>query len=227
MNNICAFVPARSGSKSILNKNIKELSGKPLIAWTIEAAIKAGIEMIVVSTDGEDIAKIARQYGAEVLVRSPELAQDSTSMFDVLRDEVPKIEPVPELVMLLQPTSPFREQVHIKNAISFLTANYDEYDSLISVNQVPMKYNPSEIIVNTPLGLRMASGAPISSRITRRQSYPDAYRPDGGIYLFKTSNLEKGNLYGRKTMLMEVTETVNINDMDDWMLAESYLKNQS
>lgn len=217
---ITAFIPARAGSKSIPNKNVKELGGKPLIAWSIEKAFAAGIQRVVVSTDGEEIAKIARQYGAEVLMRPQELAKDETPMFDVLKSEVPKITPIPEIVVLLQPTSPFRELVHVKTAISLLSNNLDQYDCLISAERVPEKWHPNQVIVNTPTGHKMANGAPISQRKTRRQDFEEAWVPTGSIYAFKTSNLEKGSLYGDKTLILETDGTVNINSPEDFAAAE-------
>lgn len=224
MNNIVVFIPARAGSKSIPNKNIKELDGKPLIAWTIENAFASGLQRVIVNTDGEEIAKIARQYGAEVMMRPAELAQDATSMFEVIRNEVPKIVPIPELVLLLQPTSPFRKKVHVKTAISSLIASLDKYDSIISAERVPEKFNPAQVIVSTPLGHRMANGSPISQRVTRRQEFPEAYTPTGSIYLFKTKNLESGSLYGDRVMLLETESEININGPDDWDLAEQCLQ---
>lgn len=223
--NIIAFIPARSGSKSIPDKNIKLLGGKPLIAWTIETAFKAGLQRVIVSTDSEEYAKISREYGAEVLMRPAELAKDDTPMYQVLKSEVSKIDPVPEVVVLLSPTAPFRESLILRSAISFFTKN-QEYDSLMSVQKVPHEYNPAQVITSTPLGLRMANGAPISNRIARRQEYPDAYVTSQGIYVFKTSNLEKGNFYGDKTMLLECDSSVDINTPEDWQKCEEYLLKQ-
>jgi N-acylneuraminate cytidylyltransferase len=218
-----SFIPARSGSKSIPDKNIKLLGNRPLIAYTIETSLKCGFRTIV-STDSEEYAKIAREYGAEVLMRPPELAEDDTSMYQVLKSEIPKIDPIPEIVVLLQPTSPFRKTIHIKNMLSFFLAN-SEYDSAISVEKVPEKFNPAQVLIQTPLGSRMANGAPISNRKTRRQEFPNAFVPTGEIYIFKTSNLEKGNFYGENTMLYEKEPATNINSLEDWAEAEKQIKN--
>ena len=221
--NIVAFVPARSGSKSIKDKNIKLLGGKPLLAWSIESAQKCGLQTIV-STDSEEYAKIAEEYGVEVIMRPIELGQDNTSMFELLKNEVPKIEA--DAILLLQPTSPFRELLHIKTAISYFTENLNKYDSLISVETVPEKYNPAQVIINTPSGKKMASGVPISKRLTRRQDFPEAYIPDGSIYLFKVSNLQEGSIYGKEVMLYENEGTLNINTEEDWALAEQQIQNK-
>jgi len=227
MNNIVCFIPARSGSKSVPDKNIKLLGSKPLIAYSIETAFKSGLQRVIVSTDSEKYAAIAKEYGAEVLIRPMELAQDNTSMYEVLKSEIPKIDPLPELVIILSPTSPFRKIVQVKSAISFLIANFDRYDSLMTVQKVPNKYNPAQILVTTPLGIRMANGTPLSNRVTRRQEYPEAFVTAGGIYIFKTSNLETGSFYGKETMLMEIDSDIDINSQADWEEAEQWIQKSS
>ena len=220
--NIICFIPARSGSKSILDKNIKILGGKPLIAWTIKTAFESGLSRVIVSSDSQKYLDIAKEYGTETLLRPKELSGDDISMYQVLKSEIPKLEIQPEIVVLLSPTVPFRKKIHIKNAISFFVNNLKEYDSLMAVQKVPHEYNPAQVIINTPAGLCMANGSPISNRIARRQEYPDAYVTSQGIYIFKTSNLEKGSFYGNKTMLMECDKSIDINLESDFLQAEKY-----
>ncbi len=247
-----AFIPARGGSKSIPKKNIKLLGGKPLIAYSIESAIQTGLRTIV-STDSAEIADVARTHGAEVMMRPLSLAKDNTSMFEVLQKEISKISPKPELVLLLQPTSPFRGSVHLKHAISYMMNSLENFDSLIAVEQVPGKYNPAQMIIGTKTGKGMVmgklprtprqalldwflgrpkytkpslSGVPIASRITRRQDFPEAWIPSGSFYIFKTSNLDTGSIYGDRVMLYESESTININEPEDWELAEQELKNK-
>jgi N-acylneuraminate cytidylyltransferase len=219
-----AFIPARSGSKSIPDKNIKSLGGKPLLAYTIETAFKSGLTRVIVNSDSEEYLKIAKEYGAETMLRPKELAQDDTPMFQVLKGEIPKVEPMPEIVVLLSPTVPFRKSILLKSAISFFTNNLNEYDSLMTVQKVPHEYNPAQVIITTPMGLRMADGRAISSRQTRRQEYPEAYVTSQGIYIFKTENLNNGDFYGKKTMLMECDKSIDINTPDDWNKLEEQLK---
>jgi N-acylneuraminate cytidylyltransferase len=220
---IIAFIPARSGSKSIPDKNIKTLGDKPLLAWTIETALKSGLQRVIVSSDSEEYLKIAKEYGAETMLRPQELAQDNTPMYQVLKSEIPKIEPQPEIVVLLSPTVPFRKTILLKSAISFFGQNLDKYDSLMTVQRVPDQFNPAQVIVSTPIGLRMANGALISNRITSRQEYPLAYVTSQGIYIFKPGNLAKGSFYGEKTMLMECDASIDINSPEDWEKCEEYL----
>ena len=215
------FVPARGGSKTIPNKNIKELGGKPLIAYTIEVALKSGVGRVIVNTADGEIATVARKYGAEVMQMTPLEAkkrgihQDKSSMFSVIQSEIPRITPVPEMVVLLQPTVPFRERLHVGLAPQLL-ANNPEYTSVISMEAVPDKYNPSQIMITTPNGIRMANGSPISERIKRRQDFPKAYLPTGSIYCFRTKNLETGSFYVERVMALETERAININDMNDW-----------
>lgn len=220
---IVCLIPARSGSKSIPDKNIKELDGKPLICWTIETALKC-FERVIVSTDSEKYAKIAKEWGAEIMMRPSELAKDDTPMFAVLKSEIPKIEPLPEIVALLQPTTPFRKKVPLKMAVELLGRNED-YDSVIIAERVPEKYHPACVIVSTPLGLRMANGSPIYQRLTGRQVHPDAYVPQG-TYFFRTKNLAGGDFYGKKTMVLETEPTININGPSDFEEAIEWLKNK-
>lgn len=239
------FIPARAGSKSITDKNTKELGGKPLVAWSIESALEAGIEKVIVNSDGEDILNIAKEAGATIMSRPASLAKDKTSMFELLKSEIAKITPLPDIVMLLQPTVPFRSKFQIRLAIQMLEAN-QEYDSVILVERIPEKYHPMLAIVQSTTGNRVLfakvkkwwggkkyegpilEGVPISQRVTRRQDHANAWVPTGSIYLFKTKNLGKGSFYGDRVMLVETEPSININDQKDWDEAEEWIKkNQS
>lgn len=220
INSIVSFIPARSGSKSIPHKNIKLLGNKPLIAWSIETSLNCGLRTIV-NTDSGEYAKIAQDLGAEIMMRPYPLAQDYTSMFELLKSEIPKINPLPEYVLLLQPTTPFRKKADIKRAVDFFT-NEDKFDSLIFVEKVPEKYHPSQVIIDG----KMADGKKIKNRLTRRQEFSEAYTPTGSVYLFKTNNLEKGSIYGDKVYLFITEPTININTFEDFKLAEEFLKNK-
>lgn len=215
--NLLAFIPARGGSKSVPRKNIKLLCEKPLIVYSIESALKLGLRTIV-STDDDEIAKIAKENGVEVMKRSSELSQDETPMFEVLKSEIPKTEA--DTILLLQPTTPFRNSLAI--GISFFKEN-PEYDSLIFASKVPEKYHPDQVIIQTAGGKKMATGLPISKRKTRRQDFSPAWVPEG-TYIFKSSNLEKGSIYGDEVMILESEPCVNINSIEDFEEAEQKLK---
>ena len=242
MSNLIAFIPARGGSKSIPNKNIKELGGKPLIVYSIESALKCGLRTIV-NTDSLEIANIAKSAGAEVMMRSKHLAKDATSMFDVLRSEIPKTGA--DYVLLLQPTSPLRKTTHIKIALSYFEEGLDKFDSLVSVERVPERYNPYAMILeNKRMVFRKLigwkekiqswftgkkyvmnlSGFPISERMTMRQDLPQCWLPTGEIYLFKSENLKQGNIYGKEVMLYECEGSPNLNTLSDWEECEKLCK---
>ena len=138
---ILAIIPARGGSKSVPRKNIRKLNGKPLIAYTIEAAneIKDKFHKIIVSTDDEEISEISKIFGAEVpFIRPKELAGDKTPTYPVLQHAVNFVENQDsikiDLVMLLQPTTPFRNTEDILNSIKL--SQTSDSDSVISVVQV-------------------------------------------------------------------------------------------
>ena len=208
-----AFIPARSGS-SVKDKNIRKVKGKPLLVYAIEKAREAGIKRIIVNTDSKEYGEIARNAGAEVMIRPGELAGDTTSMFEVLKNEIPKIKPVPEQVLLLQPTYFGGSARHLRKAISEIK----DYDSLISVKRVPEEFHPAVVIVDNKMAL---NNVPISKRITRRQDHPDAYVPTGEVYLFKTKNLEDNSFYGNNVFLMETSEEgININEEEDFDLCK-------
>lgn len=138
---IDALIPARGGSKGIPGKNIQELGGKPLIAWTIEAALKAtSVRRVIVSTDAEEIAEVAKQYGAEVpALRPAKLAEDDTPSIDVIHHALENWTDCDALI-LLQPTSPFRNEQHIEEAIKLFKENTDCYIVSVQENDQPLEW---------------------------------------------------------------------------------------
>ena len=139
--NILGVIPARGGSKGIVDKNIIELNGKPLITHTIESAIMSKIDKVVVTTDSKKIASIASQYEVEILIRDSKLATDNSLMLPVIKDVYKRQSLKFDYIITLQPTSPFRNFKHIDEAINKLL-NYSQADSLVSVVKVPHNYSP-------------------------------------------------------------------------------------
>ena len=134
---IVALIPARSGSKRLPGKNIKDFCGKPLIAWTIEAALKSKyIDSVVVSTDCSKIAEISKQYGAEVPFLRPEsLSDDKTTTVDVVKNFLDFSESKTYThLILLQPTSPLRETADIDNSVELMIKN--DANAIYSVCEV-------------------------------------------------------------------------------------------
>jgi len=129
---ITAFIPARGGSRGISNKNIKEFAGKPLLVHSIEYALNCNqIDEVVVSTDDDKIAKIARKAGARIVKRPPELSTDQATTESAIHHFVNKFNNKPDIIVLLQPTSPYRPKGSLENAITHFTEN--GFDSLLSI----------------------------------------------------------------------------------------------
>ena len=138
-NKFLAIVPARAGSKGIKDKNIVELNGKPLIAYSIESGIKSKyIDKVVVTTDGKEIAKVARKYGAEVpFMRPSYLSSDTAKTIDAVIhciEEMKKLGEEYDYMVLLQPTQPLRQAWHIDEAIELILEKNEE--ALVSVSKV-------------------------------------------------------------------------------------------
>jgi len=221
---VLAIIPARGGSKGIPRKNLRELAGKPLVAWSIEAALGSGrIARTVVSTDDGEIASVARAAGAEVVDRPAELARDDSPTepcmlhaLDALKTEGWE----PELVVLLQPTSPLRRPGLIDECIDrLLSANAD---SLLTVCE------------NHPFIWRRRGGRVRAdydyARRPRRQDIKDEerlYRENGSVYVTRREILlgERNRLGGRIEMFpMDPEESAEIDGEFDFFLIERIIE---
>jgi N-acylneuraminate cytidylyltransferase/CMP-N,N'-diacetyllegionaminic acid synthase len=233
MSQIIGLITARGGSKSIPRKNIKMLAGKPLIAWTIEAAVRSRrLNRVVVSTDAEEIAQISRQWGAEVpFMRPMELAQDDTSGIAPVLHAVDWLAQhegyEPDFVLMLQPTSPLRTAEDIEAAIKLVIEH--EADSVVSVCEV--KHHPywamkieAEGTLSNFLGLDLRV---MQEQYPRRQDLPSAYVENGAIYLAKPSVLlEREAFYGDRLFgyVMPRERSIDIDTGLDLQIAEFLLE---
>lgn len=225
--NILAVVPARGGSKGIPKKNIKVLAGKPLIAYTIEAAKSKFINKVVVSTDDNEIAHISKQYDAEVIKRPNNLARDDSQTIDAVNHVITTLEEdryFPDIVVLLQPTSPLRTQKNVDDAIKLFIKNKGKCDSLVSVCE--FEHSPYWSLKVEDGYLKPNFGNNYFKM--RRQDLPKLYMPNGSIFistkqiLLTSKSFYKGNIipYSMKT-----EESIDIDTMLDFKLAEIMLKN--
>lgn len=218
---IIAITPARSGSKGLKDKNIKELNGKPLIAYTIEAAKKANIfDEIFVSTDSEKYAEISRQYGASIpFLRSSENSDDKASSWDVVREVLNKLDEQFDIVVLLQPTSPLRKSDDIKGAIElFFKKNAD---TVVSVCETPHPI----FWCNT-----LKDDCSMKNFIKKeyqkpRQELPKSYTLNGAIYICKVENIDNLDFYCDKSYayIMNKENSIDIDSEIDFELAKLYL----
>lgn len=223
MKNVLAVIPARGGSKGLKNKNIKIIACKPLISWTIDAALKSKyIDKVIVSTDSKEIEKISKEYGASVpFLRPKELAKDDTSSIDVM---LHAIEHFPEykIVIMLQPTSPLRDCSHIDQAFDFFFKS--NMDSCVSVTKDKKTPFWSFSMVNEN---NLVSLFPDKEMPSRRQEIISTYHLNGAIYISSILNLkEKKSFITKKTFGYEMSEevSIDIDDINEFNVASRLLK---
>ena len=221
---ILGVIPARGGSKSVPRKNIKEIGGKPLIAWTIEASKDVGLSRVVLSTDDEEIAKVGREYGVEVpFMRPNELATDKAYQIPGIQwavGECEKTDGKYDAIMMLQPTAPMRTKGDILKAIELFKSD-PSLDSVISLTPAAeyperMKYLDEEGNIEDP---------PFCEKVENqsRQELRPIYEKNGAIYVTKRDVLmETGSLKGKKSKALIVTQkrSVNIDTPFEFMLAD-------
>lgn len=226
---ILGLIPARAGSKGIPGKNIKVLGGKPLIAHAADSVGKSlRISRLIVSTDSEEIAQIAREQGIEVpFIRPQELALDTTPTVEVMIHALNYFENIGEefdAICLLQATSPFRPKNFVDDCIqTFIDSNSD---SFISVLSVPHEYNPHWTFEENECGgLRIATGE--NELIPRRQDLPRSFFRDGSVYITKVDFLLKQKkIVGGKISFKESDSKYycNLDTQEDWSRAEEMIR---
>jgi len=178
------IIPARGGSKRLPRKNVLDLAGKPLIAWTIEAGLKSKyIDKIVVTSDDDEILEISKKFGAEIIKRPDELASDTATTFDAIKHAIDNLEAY-DYIVLLQPTSPLRNTDHIDEAIELLMAK--ESDAVVSVCE--MDHSPLWSNTLPPDG-NMCGFIKDEIKNKRSQDLEKYYRLNGAIYICKTDKL--------------------------------------
>jgi CMP-N-acetylneuraminic acid synthetase len=217
---VLGVVPARAGSRGIPGKNIMPFLGKPLLAWTAQAALRAKrLTRVILSTDEERIAEVGRQWGLEVpFLRPATLAQDDTPTLPVLQHAVRALESEGgryDAVCLLQPTNPLRSAAAIDACIDLFDSR--DADAVVSVLPVPHSYNPHWTYCLDAEGiLRLSTGE--EAPIPRRQDLPPAYHRDGSVYVTRRDVLMVHNsLYGRRLIpyFMDEAQSVNLDTAAD------------
>ena len=221
-----AIIPARSGSKGLPNKNILMLGNKPLIAYTIEAALKSNeFERVIVSTDSLEYKYIAEKFGAEVFIRSEELSNDKASSFVVIEDVLNKIETSVDYFVLLQVTSPFRNENHIKESIEIFENGISEYDFLVSMQ----KSDKSSSLIKPIYDSGTLEEYNIDYSNYSRQKY-DEYHPNGAIFIGKVKEyLEQKHFFGKraKAYFMNKEDSIDIDDSLDFEIAITILNKKN
>lgn len=225
---ILTIIPARSGSKGIKNKNIKELNGKPLLAYSIEQAKNSKYAKnmkIIVSTDSNDYAKIAEQYGAEIpFLRPMNISQDLSTDQEFIKHALENLgDYQPDIILQLRPTQPYRKIKDIDNCLDIFIKNRNKYDSLRTVNKNTKSPYKMYRIENNNL-------IPLFDKIEElnepynqcRQILPVTYIHNGYIDIIN-ADIIKNNTISGKNIYPYVIEDEDILDIDnekDWKKAE-------
>ncbi|SFV68624.1 Legionaminic acid cytidylyltransferase [hydrothermal vent metagenome] len=232
MSKILCTICARGGSKGVKNKNIKVINGKPLIAYTIEQARESGLfEHIVVSTDSDNIADIAKKYGAELFFkRRAELASDSAGKLDVIRDAFIRSEEhyntTFDYLIDLDATAPLRNVADITNALKQFLENNN--DNLITA--MPSRRSPYFNLVEVDKNGKVSLSKPLESSIVRRQDVPKSYDMNASIYIWKRDViLNEKSLFLEKTGLYVMPEerSIDIDSELDYKFVEFLMKEKS
>ena len=230
---VLGIVTARAGSKGLPGKNVKLLAGKPLLAYTIEAAKASGaLDALILSTEDEQIAEVGRRLGCDVpFIRPRDLAQDDTPHLPVIQHAVrwmrERVNYSPDAVMILQPTSPLRQPQDIRAAIDLFERS--GADSVVSASEVPAHAHPMRVlrIDDTGAAVLFVTGDRVRHRINRRQDLPAAWVMNGAIYVCRTDELFAGepSLYGDRVMAyrMPADRGLSIDDARDFAEAERAL----
>ena len=220
------IIPARGGSKGIPHKNIKELSGKPLICYAIDTARKiTSDENICVSTDDDDIIKVVEDYGLKVQFKRPDyLATDNAGTNGVLLHALDFYEQRGnhyDVVVLLQTTSPFRKAEDVIEAVNLYD---DSVDMVTSV--MPAKCNPYyDGFEDNAEGLLTISKG--NGTIERRQDAPKVWQQNGAVYVINPFELKAKGLAGMtriRKYVMDELHSVDLDNMLDWKIAEIMLE---
>ena len=234
---VLGVITARAGSKGIPGKNTRRLGGKPLIAYTIESALASGaFDRLILSTDDEEAARIARDLGCEVpFMRPAALCADDTPHLPVMQHAVDWMRDEqgyePDWVMILMPTSPLRRAKHIVESVAL--ALESGADSVVSVDRMPAHYHPLRALTVDGHGwARLWVGdRPVKERPVRRQGMPEAWVFNGAIYLFKAALLRapEPSLYGDRVQAYPMAPPFghNIDDATDWAEAERILSSSA
>ena len=218
-----AIIPARGGSKRLPRKNVLDLEGKPLIAWSINAGLNSKyIDKVVVTSDDEEILEVSKVLNSETIKRPKNLATDTATTFDAIKHTIDNIEQY-DYIILLQATSPLREEKHIDEAIELLEIkNADAVVSVCVMDHSPLWSNTLDS------SLSMKSFLKDDTTNKRSQDLEEYYRINGAIYICKTDKLLeeksfflKDNIYAYK---MDRESSVDIDEEIDFKIAEFLIR---
>ena len=228
-NKIIAFIPARGGSKGLPRKNIKSLLGKPLVAWTIEQAKNSKyVNKVVVSTEDKEIAEISRKYGAEVVDRPEELAQDDSPVADAIMHTLDWFEKRGEyfdIFVTLDPTSPLRDTKDIDKCVEILINN-PKANAIVGVAKLESTHPDFNFVINKE-GFIVKLDGTTEFSLARRQDLEDIYFFEGSIYMSRLETLkQKRTFYHESTLAYVVPKykSFEVDELCDFICIEALMK---
>ncbi len=224
---IIAIIPARSGSKSIKDKNIKILNGKPLIAWSIQACLKSKfINRVVVSTDSKKYAKIAKKYGAdEIIIRPKNISKDKSTDYEAILHTIHNLEYCSyDLIAHIRPTTPQRKVFDIDRAIKMFAIS--KYNSLRSIHEMSeTAYKSFEIYKKKQLKPIANLKFSLDELNKPRQTFKNTYVANGVIDIYKKKFILKNKkLFGKKVMAYITKRTEEVDNLEQFKYIDYLLK---
>ncbi|MCP4870007.1 MAG: NTP transferase domain-containing protein [Proteobacteria bacterium] len=211
-----AVIPARGGSKGIPRKNLRPIGGKPLLGWAIEAARDGGVDTVLVSTDSDEIARVAARFGARVLMRDPTLGADAVTLDPVIHEAVVRLEADGEaydVIVTIQPTSPLLRPTTVARILRRMET--EPVDTILTA------------VDDTHLAWEGGDAGPVPAYEARvnRQSLPARFRETGGALAARREHVTAGSRIGPRLQLEVLShlEGIDIDTADDWLIAEAAL----
>jgi N-acylneuraminate cytidylyltransferase/CMP-N,N'-diacetyllegionaminic acid synthase len=228
---VLAIIPARSGSKGLPGKNLRPLDGRPLVTWPISAALgSSAVDRVIISTDDEKIAEVARIAGADVpFMRPSSLSGDTASSMDVVMhalDTMATLGEIFDYVVLLEPTSPLTESSDIDQALSRLISAGSHADAIVGVSRVEATHPEYDVRVGEN-GLLRPYAAPNFSLLRRRQDIEPLYFLEGSLYISRVDAFKRNkSFYHNRTLGYEVPrwKSIEVDDLFDFIVIEALVK---